>query len=68
MDIKKHGAVGILAIMMMGVISAAGNTLIENTKNIASIIQKELSVKETLREIKDDVKEIKSLLILRKRN
>lgn len=66
MDFKKYGAVGILAVMMLGVISAAGQTLIENTKKLATLKEREQNLSSMVREIKRDVKEIKDILIRRR--
>jgi len=62
MDIKKFGAAGILAAMMLGVFSVAGSTIIDHAKSITVLETKEERFAKDIDEIKTDIKAIKTLL------
>ena len=60
---KQYGAIGILAVMMLGVINFMGRQVFDNANAVTMLKERSMSNRQILKEIRDDVKDLKERLI-----
>lgn len=61
--LKQYGAIGILAVMMLGVINFMGRQVFDNANAVILIKERSKSNRQLLKEIRDDVKDLKERLM-----